>query len=216
MCLQKSAKVNAAAIKEGRCQVLSANVAQLPFAYTAHWWTDTEGSLAAAVEEMRPGYDQLMIPVIDNIPVLVVVIVLAIPVAILAMRWAEKDFEETGGIIEIEDTLPQNSLISVILREDIDKGLCGFFLIDTFQEMVATQHPAFRVIDGDGGEALDVLDGFPGKDGKERAGSYQIQDSVNTVVFQTDVKLYIVSEKDGFKHIPRLQPFEGKRDVAPS
>lgn len=26
------------------------------FAYSAHWWTDTEGSLAAAVEEMRPGY----------------------------------------------------------------------------------------------------------------------------------------------------------------
>ena len=60
------------------------------FAYTAHWWTDTEGSLAAAVEEMRPGYDQLMIPVINNVPVLIVVIVLAIPVAILAMRLAEK------------------------------------------------------------------------------------------------------------------------------
>ncbi|MBO6031453.1 MAG: MptD family putative ECF transporter S component, partial [Prevotella sp.] len=26
------------------------------FAYTAHWWTDTEGSLAAAVEEMPAGY----------------------------------------------------------------------------------------------------------------------------------------------------------------
>ena len=60
------------------------------FAYTLHWWTDTEGSLAAAVEEMRPGYDQLMIPVINNVPVLIVVIVLAIPVAILAMRLAEK------------------------------------------------------------------------------------------------------------------------------
>ena len=44
----------------------------------------------AAVEEMRPGYDQLMIPVINNVPVLIVVIVLAIPVAILAMRLAEK------------------------------------------------------------------------------------------------------------------------------
>lgn len=60
------------------------------FAYTAHWWTDTEGSLAAAVEEMRPGYDQLMIPVIDNVPVLLVVMVLTIPIAILAMRLAEK------------------------------------------------------------------------------------------------------------------------------
>ena len=39
---------------------------------------------------MRPGYDQLMIPVISNVPVLVVVIVLAIPIAILTMRLAEK------------------------------------------------------------------------------------------------------------------------------
>lgn len=67
------------------------------FAYTAHWWTDTEGSLAAAVEEMRPGYDQLMIPVIDNIPVLIVVIVLAIPVTILAMRLAEKTLKKQAA-----------------------------------------------------------------------------------------------------------------------
>lgn len=59
------------------------------FAYTSHWWFDTEGSLAAAVEEMRPGYDQLMIPVIKNVPMLIVAIVLAIPVAILSMRLAE-------------------------------------------------------------------------------------------------------------------------------
>ena len=59
------------------------------FAYTSHWWFDTEGSLAAAVEEMRPGYDQLMIPVIENVPMLIVAIVLAIPVAILSMRLAE-------------------------------------------------------------------------------------------------------------------------------
>ena len=30
---------------------------------------------------MRPGYDQLMIPVINNVPVLIAVIVLAIPVS---------------------------------------------------------------------------------------------------------------------------------------
>lgn len=60
------------------------------FAYTLHWWTDTEGSLAAAVEEMPAGYDQLMLPVIENIPVLIVVLVLTIPVAILAMRLAER------------------------------------------------------------------------------------------------------------------------------
>ena len=39
---------------------------------------------------MRPGYDQLMIPVINNVPVLVVVMVLAIPIAILTMRLAKK------------------------------------------------------------------------------------------------------------------------------
>ena len=60
------------------------------FAYTSHWWFDTEGSLAAAVEEMPAGYDQLMTPVINNIPVLIVVLVLTIPVAILSMRLAER------------------------------------------------------------------------------------------------------------------------------
>ena len=60
------------------------------FAYTAHWWPDTEGSLAAAREEMPTGYDALMKPVIDNIPMLVVALVVTIPVAILAMRLAER------------------------------------------------------------------------------------------------------------------------------
>ena len=64
------------------------------FAYTAHWWTDTEGALAAAVEEMPAGYDQLMLPVIDNIPMLIVVIVLTLPVAILAMRIAMRTFKK--------------------------------------------------------------------------------------------------------------------------
>ena len=69
------------------------------FAYTSHWWFDTDGSLAAAVEEMPAGYDQLMIPVIDNIPVLVVVLVLTIPVAILAMRLAERSLKkQTDGL----------------------------------------------------------------------------------------------------------------------
>lgn len=70
------------------------------FAYTAHWWTDTEGSLAAAVEEMRTGYDQLMIPVINNVPVLIVVIVLTIPIAILAMRLAEKVLKKPAAMLE--------------------------------------------------------------------------------------------------------------------
>ena len=69
------------------------------FAYTAHWWFDTEGSLAAAVEEMRAGYDQLMIPVIDNIPMLIVVLVLTIPVSVFAMRLAERSLKkQTEGL----------------------------------------------------------------------------------------------------------------------
>ena len=60
------------------------------FAYTLHWWTDTEGSLAAAVEGMPAGYDALMKPVIDNIPMLIVVLVLTIPVAMLTLRLAER------------------------------------------------------------------------------------------------------------------------------
>lgn len=60
------------------------------FAYTFHWWTDTEGSLAAAVEEMPAGYDELMKHVIDNVPMLIVTLVLTLPISILAMRLAEK------------------------------------------------------------------------------------------------------------------------------
>ena len=69
------------------------------FAYTAHWWFDTEGSLAAAVEEMPAGYDQLMIPVINNVPVLIVVLILTIPVAILAMRLAERALKEPAATL---------------------------------------------------------------------------------------------------------------------
>lgn len=67
------------------------------FAYTAHWWFDTEASLAAAVEEMRAGYDQMMIPVIENVPVLIIVLVLTIPIAILAMRLAERTLKKPAA-----------------------------------------------------------------------------------------------------------------------
>ena len=43
---------------------------------------------------MPAGYDQLMIPVIDNIPVLISVLILTIPVAILAMRLAERSLKK--------------------------------------------------------------------------------------------------------------------------
>jgi len=70
------------------------------FAYTLHWWTDTEGSLAAAVEEMPAGYDELMKPVIENIPVLIVVLVLTIPIAILAMRLAERAMKKQAALLK--------------------------------------------------------------------------------------------------------------------
>ena len=60
------------------------------YAYSAHWWTDTAETLAEAVEEMPAGYADKMEPVIANIPVLIVMLILTIPVAILAMSLAEK------------------------------------------------------------------------------------------------------------------------------
>lgn len=70
------------------------------FAYTSHWWVDTECSLAAAVEEMPAGYDQLMIPVINNIPVLIIVLVLTIPVAILAICLAERVLKKPAASLK--------------------------------------------------------------------------------------------------------------------
>ncbi|MEE3464054.1 MAG: MptD family putative ECF transporter S component, partial [Candidatus Cryptobacteroides sp.] len=60
------------------------------YGYVSHWWTDTPGSLQAAIEEMPEGYAAKMEPIIANIPVLVVMIALVVPVSILAMRLAEK------------------------------------------------------------------------------------------------------------------------------
>lgn len=60
------------------------------YTYSAHWWTDTDGALAAAVEEMPAGYADRMEPVIGNIPVLILMLVLTVPVAILGVRIAEK------------------------------------------------------------------------------------------------------------------------------
>ncbi len=70
------------------------------FVYTLHWWTDTEGSLEAAVEEMPAGYDQLMLPVIENIPMLIIVLILTIPVAILAMRLAERAMKKSAALLK--------------------------------------------------------------------------------------------------------------------
>ena len=59
------------------------------YAYSAHWWTDTEGSLAAAAEEMPAGYADKMLPVIRNTPMLIFMLILTIPAALLGMRLAE-------------------------------------------------------------------------------------------------------------------------------
>ena len=69
------------------------------YAYTAHWWTDTTGSLAAAVEEMPAGYADMMAPVIGNTPALVIMLVLVIPVAILGKRLAEHVLKKQAALL---------------------------------------------------------------------------------------------------------------------
>ncbi len=67
------------------------------YAYSAHWWTDTEGTLAAAVEEMPAGYADKAAAVIHNIPILIVLLVLTIPVAILGIWIAEKAMKKQAA-----------------------------------------------------------------------------------------------------------------------
>ncbi len=67
----------------------------IPFAYsfygyTLHWWTNTAESLAEAVEEMPAGYADKMAAVISNIPVLIIMLIMVIPVSIMAIRFTEK------------------------------------------------------------------------------------------------------------------------------
>jgi len=59
------------------------------YAYEAHWWTNTAETLEEAVEEMPAGYADKMEPVINNIPVLIVMLILTILVAVIGMRSAE-------------------------------------------------------------------------------------------------------------------------------
>ncbi len=60
------------------------------YAYAFHWWTDTEASLAEALEEMPAGYADKMASVIGDVRLLIVMLILVIPIAMLAMRLAEK------------------------------------------------------------------------------------------------------------------------------
>ncbi|MBR3397079.1 MAG: MptD family putative ECF transporter S component [Lachnospiraceae bacterium] len=70
------------------------------YAYSAHWWTNTEESLAAAVEEMPAGYADKMEAVVQNIPVLILMLVLTIPVAVLGMKIAEKVLKKQAVSLE--------------------------------------------------------------------------------------------------------------------
>lgn len=69
------------------------------YAFTAHWWTDTEGSLAEAVEVMPAGYADRMAPVIANTPALIIALILVIPMAVLGMRLAEKILKKQAAAL---------------------------------------------------------------------------------------------------------------------
>ncbi|MBR3699327.1 MAG: hypothetical protein IKM85_07375 [Bacteroidales bacterium] len=45
---------------------------------------------------MPAGYDELMKPVIDNLPVLIVVMALTLPIAMFAMRLAERAMKKSA------------------------------------------------------------------------------------------------------------------------
>ena len=70
------------------------------WAYSAHWWTDTEGTLAAAVEEMPAGYADKLAGVIANTPLFIVLLILTAVVAVLAIRLAEKAMKKTAEALE--------------------------------------------------------------------------------------------------------------------
>ena len=67
------------------------------YAFTAHWWTNTAESLAEAVEEMPAGYAAKMEQVIGNAPLTIVMLVLTVPVAIAAIRLAEKAMKKQAA-----------------------------------------------------------------------------------------------------------------------
>lgn len=70
------------------------------YAYSAHWWTNTAESLAEAAEEMPAGYADKMAPVIQNVPVLIVMLILTIPVALLGMRLAETAMKKQAALLK--------------------------------------------------------------------------------------------------------------------
>ena len=69
------------------------------YAYSAHWWTNTEESLAEAVEIMRPGYADTMQSVIGNTMVLIIMLILTVPAAILGMKLAAKVMKKQAAAL---------------------------------------------------------------------------------------------------------------------
>ena len=49
---------------------------------------------------MPAGYDQQMLHIINNVPVLIVVLILTIPVAILAIRLAERVMKKSATLLK--------------------------------------------------------------------------------------------------------------------
>ena len=80
------------------------------YAYAAHWWTNTSDSLAEAAEEMPAGYADKMASVIGNVPILIVMLALTVPVAILAMRIAEKVLKKQAARLkqQTDNSLGEN------------------------------------------------------------------------------------------------------------
>ena len=70
------------------------------YAYTAHWWTNTEYSLGEALEEMPVGYADKMSKVISNVPGLIIALILVIPIAILGAFLAGKALKKQAEGLE--------------------------------------------------------------------------------------------------------------------
>lgn len=60
------------------------------YAYSSHWWTNTPGSLLAALEKMPQGYAAEMEKIIENVPMLLVMLTLTVPITIIAITYALK------------------------------------------------------------------------------------------------------------------------------
>lgn len=73
------------------------------YAYSAHWWTDTAEALREAAEEMPAGYAEKMGPVISNIPVLVLMLALTVPMALLGIRIAGKVLKKQVASLKSSD-----------------------------------------------------------------------------------------------------------------